>query len=109
MENKKPEDLRIAIDLQGGLGLGHMRPTCSIAWKIYRVRSEASILTFSDSQSGQFFPISPNHDFIKLPSIVKAGPGNWQANHLYMPYPEILQLRQQLISDALLSNSPDIF
>ena len=76
MEDRKPEDLRIAIYSQDGLGLGHMRRTCSIAWEIYRVRSEASIITFSDSQSGQFFPISPNHDFIKLPYIVKAGPGN---------------------------------
>jgi predicted glycosyltransferase len=109
MENRKPEDLRIAIYSQDGLGLGHMRRSCSIAWEIYRVRSEASIVTFSDPQSSQFFPISPSHDLIKLSSIVKAGHGNWQANHLCMPYPDILQLRQQLISDALLTNAPDIF
>jgi predicted glycosyltransferase len=81
MENRKPEDLRFAINSQDGLGLGHMRRTCSVAWEIYRVRSEASILTFSEPQSGQFFLISPKSSFIILPSIVKAGPGNWQAAH----------------------------
>ena len=86
-----------------------MQRTCSIAWEIYRLRPEASILTFSDSQLGQFFPISPHHDYIKLPSIAKDGPGDWKATHLRMAFPEILQLRQQLISNALLYYAPDIF
>lgn len=103
------QDLRIAIYSQDGFGLGHMQRTTSIAWEIYRLRPEASILTFSDSQLGQFFPISPHHDYIKLPSIAKEGPGNWKATHLRMAFPEILQLRKELISNALLNYSPDIF
>jgi predicted glycosyltransferase len=101
--------LRIAIYSQDGFGLGHMQRTCSIAWEIYRLRAEASILTFSDSQLGQFFPISPHHDYIKLPSIAKDSPGNWQATHLSMSFPEILHLRKQLISNVLLNYAPDIF
>ncbi len=109
MEKRKSEGLRIAIYSQDGFGLGHMQRTCSIAWEIYRLRSEASILTFSDSQLGQFFPISPHHDYIKLPSIAKDSPGNWQATHLSMSFPEILHLRKQLISNVLLNYAPDIF
>ena len=109
MEKRKSESLRIAIYSQDGFGLGHMQRTCSIAWEIYRLRSEASILTFSDSQLGQFFPISPHHDYIKLPSIAKDSPGNWQATHLSMSFPEILHLRKQLISNVLLNYAPDIF
>jgi predicted glycosyltransferase len=109
MEKKKSESLRIAIYSQDGFGLGHMQRTCSIAWEIYRLRPEASILTFSDSQLGQFFPISPHHDYIKLPSIAKDSPGNWQATHLSMSFPEILHLRKQLISNVLLNYTPDIF
>ena len=86
-----------------------MQRTCSIAWEIYRLRAEASILTFSDSQLGQFFPISPHHDYIKLPSIAKDSPGNWKATHLSMSFPEILHLRKQLISHVLLNYAPDIF
>jgi predicted glycosyltransferase len=103
------QGLRIAIYSQDGLGLGHMQRTTSIAWELYRLRPEASILTFSDSQLGQFFPISPHHDYIKLPSIAKEGPGNWKATHLRMSFPEILQLRKELISNALLNYTPDIF
>ena len=109
MEKRKLESLRIAIYSQDGFGLGHMQRTCSIAWEIYRLRPEASILTFSDSQLGQFFPISPHHDYIKLPSIAKDSPGNWQATHLSMSFPEILHLRKQLISNVLLNYTPDIF
>jgi predicted glycosyltransferase len=86
-----------------------MQRTGSIAWEIYRLREEASILTFSDSQLGQFFSISPHHDYIKLPSIAKDGPGNWKATHLTMSFPEILHLRKQLISHVLLNYAPDIF
>ncbi|HSL42922.1 MAG TPA: glycosyltransferase [Anaerolineales bacterium] len=103
------QGLRIAIYSQDGFGLGHMQRTASIAWEIYRLRPEASILTFSDSQLGQFFPISPHHDYIKLPSIAKEGPGNWKATHLRMSFPEILDLRKELISNALLHYAPDIF
>jgi predicted glycosyltransferase len=86
-----------------------MQRTGSIAWEIYRLRSEASILTFSDSLLGQFFPISPHHDYIKLPSIAKQGPGNWSATHLRMSFPDILQLRQELIRNVLLNYAPDVF
>ena len=86
-----------------------MQRTSSIAWEIYRLHSEASILTFSDSQLGQFFPISPHHDYIKLPSIAKDSPGNWRATHLTMTFPEILHLRKQLLSHVLLNYAPDIF
>jgi predicted glycosyltransferase len=103
------QGLRIAIYSQDGFGLGHMQRTTSIAWEIYRLRSEASILTFSDSQLGQFFPISPHHDYVKLPSIAKDSPGNWSATHLRMSFSEILKLRQDLIRNVLLNYAPDIF
>jgi predicted glycosyltransferase len=103
------QGLRIAIYSQDGFGLGHMQRTTSIAWEIYRLRSEASILTFSDSQLGQFFPISPHHDYVKLPSIAKDSPGNWKATHLRVPFEEILKLRQELIRNVLLNYAPDIF
>ena len=103
------QGLRVAIYSQDGLGLGHMQRTASIAWEIYRLRPEASILTFSDSQLGQFFPISPHHDYVKLPSIAKDSPGNWKATHLRVSFPEILRLRQDLIRNVLLNYAPHIF
>jgi predicted glycosyltransferase len=100
---------RIAIYSQDGFGLGHMRRTSSIAWQMYQMRSDASILTISDSQLGQFFRIPPNHDYLKLPSIVKSGPGNWKASHLGVSFDNVLEMRRQLIRSALLGFAPDIF
>ncbi len=58
---------------------------------------------------GQFFPISPYHDYVKLPSIAKDSPGNWKATHLRISFPEILQLRKELIRNVLLNFAPDMF
>jgi len=76
METGTPEGPCIAIYSQDGFGRGHIQPTWSTAWEIYHLRAEASILTFSPSQFGQFFPISLHHDYIKFPSLAKDIPGN---------------------------------
>ncbi len=99
---------RIAIYSQDGFGLGHMRRTSSIAWQITQMNPDVSILTLSDSQLGQFFPTSVNHDYVKLPSIVKAGPGNWKASHLKLPFEEVLEMRRQLIRGTLMSFAPQV-
>ena len=76
MRNESSQHIqpRIMMYSQDGLGLGHMRRTSSIANQIAQVRSDAAILTMADSQLGQFFETSKNHDYLKLPSILKAGP-----------------------------------
>jgi len=83
---------------QDGLGLGHMRRTSSIANQIAQVRSDAAILTMADSQLGQFFETSKNHDYLKLPSILKAGPGDWRAVSLPLPFADVHAMRRELIS-----------
>lgn len=99
---------RIAIYSQDGFGLGHMRRTSAIAWQVCQMNPNMSILTLSDSQLGQFFPISNNHDYVKLPSIVKAGPGNWKASHLALSFEEVSEMRRQLILSTLKSFAPQV-
>jgi hypothetical protein len=53
-----------------------MQRICSIAWEIYRVCAEASVLTLPYSQFGGFFPISTHHDYIKLSLIAIDSTGN---------------------------------
>jgi predicted glycosyltransferase len=106
---KNAPNLRIAIYSQDGQGLGHMRRTSHIAWKILQMRPDITILTLSDSRLGQFFETSPRHDYLKLPSIVKVGPGDWRAANLSLSSAEIFTMRKELIRSALLSFSPDIF
>ena len=91
---------RFLIYSQDGLGLGHLRRTTCIANEILRVLPSACVLTLSDSPLGGFFDSRPNHDFLKLPSIVKAGPGDWRALGLTMDFDEVSALRRELILSA---------
>ncbi len=99
---------RIATYSQDGLGLGHMRRTHLIARQFLGLRPDASVLTLSDSQVGQFFTPTPNHDYLKLPSIVKDGPGQWRAANLALPFDQVLEMRQELIRSAVLNFRPHV-
>src|SRR5688572_2675388 len=100
--------LRIATYSQDGLGLGHMRRTHLIARQFLGLCPDASVLTLSDSQVGQFFTPTPNHDYLKLPSIVKDGPGQWRAANLALPFDQVLEMRQALIRTAVLNFRPHV-
>jgi predicted glycosyltransferase len=94
---------------QDGLGLGHMRRTSLLAAEFLRQMPGASVLTLSDSPLGQFFATAPGHDFLKLPSIRKSGPGEWEAVSLSACFRDVLALRRRLIVSAVREFDPDIF
>ena len=100
---------RLIIYSQDGLGLGHMRRTSAIAGRVLHRLPTACVLTLSDSQLGQFFPISSSHDYLKLPSIVKMGPGDWRAARLPLAFQTIQAMRQEIICSATMRFRPDIF
>jgi predicted glycosyltransferase len=108
MTTSKNNSPRIVTYSQDGLGLGHMRRTHLIARQFLGLHPEASVLTLSDSQLGQFFTPTPNHDYLKLPSIVKDGPGKWRAANLAMPFDEVLEMRQELIYRAVQRFRPQV-
>jgi predicted glycosyltransferase len=85
-----------------------MRRTHSIVSRFLQDNAAASVLTLSDSPLGQFFTPTTNHDYLKLPSIVKDGPGQWRATNLNIPFPAISLLRQELICNTLLTYRPQI-
>ena len=97
IESSQQIQPRIMMYSQDGLGLGHMRRTSSIANQIAQVRSDAAILTMADSRLGQFFETSSNHDYLKLPSIRKLGPGQWSPVSLSSPFADVLALRAETI------------
>ncbi|HJZ50207.1 MAG TPA: glycosyltransferase [Roseiflexaceae bacterium] len=99
---------RIMMYSQDGFGLGHMRRTSSIANQIAEMRSDAAILTMADSRLGQFFETSANHDYLKLPSILKAGPGDWRAVSLPLPFAEVSAMRREMIRSAVLTYQPHV-
>lgn len=101
-------ELRLLIYSQDGLGLGHQRRTTLLASEFLRAHPGSSVLTVSDSPLGQFFGSAPGHDFCKLPSVRKAGPGDWEAVSLNSAFPEVLHLRRAMLRTVALSYAPDV-
>lgn len=104
----QPDQLRVMMYSQDGFGLGHMRRTTSIGHQIVQLCPDAAILTMADSRLGQFFEASRNHDYLKLPSILKAGPGDWRAVSLPLPFAAVHEMRKELIRSAVLSFQPHV-
>jgi predicted glycosyltransferase len=99
---------RLLIYSQDGLGLGHLRRTSAIAAEFLQGRPDACVLTVSDSPLGTFFGIVPNQDYLKLPSLVKSGPGAWDPVSLPLSSGELFALRRDLIASVAASFRPDI-
>ncbi|MGH9280615.1 MAG: NAD-dependent epimerase/dehydratase family protein, partial [Acidimicrobiales bacterium] len=108
-ERRRPRDgSRLLIYTQDGLGLGHLRRASALATGFLRGNERGSVLTISDSPLGTMLRGLPNHDYLKLPSIVKAGPGDWRSLALPLAFPEVLQLRSRVILDAARAFRPDV-
>ena len=99
---------RLMIYSQDGLGLGHLRRTTLLASAFLAARPGGSVLTVSDSPMGQFFSTSPGHDYLKLPSIRKVGPGDWRPVSLATPFADVKAMREKLIRVAAQEFRPDV-
>jgi predicted glycosyltransferase len=99
---------RLLIYSQDGLGLGHLRRTTLLASAFLEARPGASVLTVSDSPMGQFFSTSTGHDYLKLPSIRKVGPGDWRPVSMSVPFRDVRALRRTLIRAAAEGFRPDV-
>jgi len=100
--------MRLMIYAQDGLGLGHMRRTTSIAAELIKLHPDSVVLTVEDSPLGNFFRTSPNHDYVKLPSIEKVRQGDWRAVNLPLGFDVVRAMREQLIRSVALNFRPDI-
>jgi predicted glycosyltransferase len=98
----------LLIYSQDGLGLGHLRRTTLLAAEFLTARPDGSVLTISDSPLGQFFTAASGHDYLKLPSIRKVGPGNWSPVSLSAPFQDVLALRKETIRSVAVSFEPDV-
>ena len=98
---------RLLIYSQDGLGLGHLRRTTLLAAE-FAAEPGSSVLTICDSPLGQFFSTASGHEHLKLPSIRKRGPGDWQPVSLSMPFTDVLAVRKEIIRAAALTFRPDV-
>jgi predicted glycosyltransferase len=99
---------RLMIYSQDGLGLGHMRRTGVLAGHFLQASPGASVLTVSDSPTGRFFASPSGHDFLKLPSVYKLRPGEWQPVSLAARFTDVLEFRREVIRAAAVAFAPDV-
>jgi len=99
---------RVAVYSQDGYGMGHLRRTDSIATALLESRADTSVLSICDSPSGQLFRPVGRHDRLKLPTVVKRGPGDWTAPGLGMSFDAVRNLRCAVLTSALQAFEPDL-
>jgi predicted glycosyltransferase len=99
---------RLVIYSQDGLGLGHQRRTTLLADEFLRRCPGASALTVSDSPLGKFFPSAAGHDYCKLPSVQKVGPGNWRPVSLSSSFADVLDMRRAMLRTTVQAFRPDV-
>ena len=99
---------RIVIYSQDGMGLGHLRRNTLIGQQILEAAPQSNILLISDSPVAPFFRLPSGMDFIKLPSICKIGPGQWEPTHLRMNEQDVRGLRAVLLRNVFQCYQPDL-
>jgi predicted glycosyltransferase/nucleoside-diphosphate-sugar epimerase len=99
---------RLMIYTQDGLGLGHLRRASSVATEFLQREPSGWVLTTSDSPLGTLLRDVPNHDYLKLPSIVKSGSGEWRPLSSPLDFAHLRQLRSRLILEAASAFRPDV-
>jgi predicted glycosyltransferase len=107
--DEHPAGPRVLIYSQDGLGLGHMRRTQLVAAQLLERCPTASALTLSDSPLGSFFRLPPRHYYVKLPTLIKAGPGVWHPGRPGQRLADVLSLRRQRILATLDAYRPHLF
>ncbi|MCV2491797.1 hypothetical protein OF117_20835 [Geodermatophilus sp. YIM 151500] len=99
---------RLLIYSQDGFGLGHQRRTTLLADQFLRSCPGSSALTVSDSPLGKFFSSAVGHDYCKLPSVRKVGPGDWRPVSLSSSFDDVLDMRRTMLISAVRAFRPDV-
>jgi predicted glycosyltransferase len=99
---------RLLIYSQDGLGLGHQRRTTLLANEFLHRCPGGSVLTVCDSPLGKFFASIPGHDYCKLPSVRKIGPGDWRPVSLSCSFADVLDVRRAVLRTTVQGFRPDV-
>jgi predicted glycosyltransferase len=102
------EGARLLIYSQDGLGLGHLRRTSAVAGAVSAAVPGTAVLLVADSPAAGFFGAVRDLDHLKLPSILKVGPGDWRPVSLPVGFGDVQALRRDLLRTAVLGFRPDL-
>lgn len=104
----RKRELRVAMYSHDTFGLGHLTRTTRIAQGVLRAFPESSVLILSGSPIAHRFTFPSHADYIKLPSVVKAGPNTYSSRELNISQQRIRGMRARLIQDAVDHFSPHV-
>jgi predicted glycosyltransferase len=101
--------LRVAFYSHNGFGLGHVSRNATLAASLLGRRPNADVLLITGSAALHEFPLPPNIDYVKLPSVRKQATGRWRPQALDIEMEHLIGLRRTIILEAVRSYRPHLF
>jgi predicted glycosyltransferase len=105
MTTRRPRILTYSHD---GFGLGHLRRNLRIAQALVDELPSAAVLMAGGSPAAASFPIPPQVDFLKLPSLSKVDNDHYVSARLGLDRAGVSHLRSALLSATIRSFAPDL-
>jgi predicted glycosyltransferase len=88
---------RVLFYSHDSFGLGHFRRSLTIASYLVRHIEDLTVLMLTGLEQPAAFEAPPGIDFVKLPSIWKAGPDTYRSRHLRVSFSRVRRLREHLV------------
>ncbi|MEZ4647879.1 MAG: glycosyltransferase [Candidatus Eisenbacteria bacterium] len=100
---------RVLMYSHDTFGLGHLTRTLRIAEAIQARYSNVSILILSGLPVAPYLPLPPRTDLVKLPSVLKSGPEQYQSRDLDVDFKQIRAIRRSVIKSTAETFRPHVF
>ena len=102
-------EIRLLIYSHDTFGLGHLQRCLKISRVLSKRFPSLSILLVTGSPVSHRFEFPPRVDYVKLPSVRKAGPEKYEARTLTTAFEMVLKLRSELLLKSVQSFRPHFF
>jgi predicted glycosyltransferase len=89
-------------------GLGHLRRTLTLAADLRARVPSMTQLIVTGSPVAAHFPYPGGTDYIKLPSVVKTGAGQYEARSIATPFGGVRDMRSEILLSAARHFRPDV-
>lgn len=104
----RPAKSRILFYSHDTFGLGHFRRCLTIASYLSRHIPSLSVLMLTGLDAHGAFEAPAGVDFVKLPSIWKAGADHYHSRHLRVSFARVRRMRKELIRGVTRAFDPHI-
>lgn len=101
--------LRVLYYSHDSYGLGHLRRTLALAHQVREQLPDATQLIVSGAAHTDGWSLPAGADWVKLPSVVKVGSGEYRPRSLECAFEPTLALRGDMVLAAARRFQPDVF